>query len=1239
MSAPEFIEAKPGTFIEVPEEETFVEYEFDDTPIRKHFREAWEKIEPRKDLSFSEAFAAGWQQSVWGLGKREKLPEIFLPEEPYMGDRLAAQVGTLAGDFPFMVAGAALGAASGGGVFSAATAFGGAFALPAGIRRVLMETYEKGKIKSFERFWQVLSAATIDEFKAWTVGATTGAAGKIAGVSPILPNTARFAAEVSTMATMGAAMEGRVVEPEEILDTAIIIGGLHGARITSGKLREVYARTGKRPYELIEDTKIDPTIKEDLNSINHDVPRALKVEPKAAEKPAEIEPAKPEIPKPEKVEPVAEQVTEAMVEVTEAKRPPPPVEAPVEKSEAYEHVRSRISIGEKPPKKPLTWNRVYTLWLNKRHPLKVVTRAMLKAIRENKDPEATLKITDDAYRLAMLKPGVSERATEVIDYAMIDYNTLQPVSKALRSVVEPLGERLEELDVYAVSKRVVELHNRGVTETGEFKVRTGVDDAYAREVVREYENTVVEKLGLTFEQLRVEMREYNRGLLRYLRDSGIVGQEKFELLEAAGENFLPFHRVMEEPTRKAGRGKGLQPRDPILRIFGSDKPIIDPIETTLKNTYVIMNLAENNRIGRALIKLAERTPEGERWASREQPKARKIVVSEAEKNRLLKKFLVDREKLTDEESGIIREFLEEEIGIFRADALRPRAGQIAVYRNGKREVWNVDDEVAEAFQGSSAGELDALINFFGAPARTLRAGAILTPEFMARNPIRDQFMAFLNSDSGYRFAESWFRGIYHIAKKDEIYHQAMRSGGPMAEIVALDRQYNQVGVRDIMRSNFQRNARNTLRNPIEGARILSTLSEMGTRVGAFERAMKGKEPTPENLLEAGMVMREISVDFGRMGVLGEKVNRVIPFFNVTLQGMDKMRRMFRDHPVAYSAKILTTITLPSIALYLHNRTIEGWDEIAQWRKDLGWLIPVDADSLGSFPDVMKVHVGDKAWFMVPKPFEPGIAFGSGAERLVAMILKDDPHAFDDFADAMWRAGTPSMVPQAIVPIFETWGNRSFFFDRPIIPKRRENALPQYQYQPYTTELTKAIGKLMAELPIVGDTKAASPVVIDNFIYAYTGGLGTHIKNLADAALRKAGILPDPIRPMDTLADLPFFKAFFARHPSFSAEPIQDFFEGYADQKMILNTIDVLRRDGEYGEWMKLQKAYAGRTINLDSIYETITGLASTGRKLHNNPDPRLTPEERSQIYDQIMNAMIWTAKSGNEILDRMEKRQ
>jgi hypothetical protein len=68
--------------------------------------------------------------------------------------------------------------------------------------------------------------------------------------------------------------------------------------------------------------------------------------------------------------------------------------------------------------------------------------------------------------------------------------------------------------------------------------------------------------------------------------------------------------------------------------------------------------------------------------------------------------------------------------------------------------------------------------------------------------------------------------------------------------------------------------------------------------------------------------------------------------------------------------------------------------------------------------------------------------------------------------------------------------------------------------------------------------------------------------VADGALRKTGVLPDPVKPAATLADIPVIKAFVVRYPRPRRSRSQDFNEHYKASKMVIDTVQYLAKQGE-----------------------------------------------------------------------------
>ena len=241
-----------------------------------------------------EAAQSGYQSSVQGLASRGKLPDIQLdPTHSKWYERLAAGATQLAADFPLMaaggVAGAAAGTAAAGPVGTVLGGGAGAFALPAALRESYIQAYSKGEITSSADF---LNRAAI-VIKEAAVGALTSGFGKAAGTAL---QTAGYGAKAVTAGTLGAEgttlvvapalMEGRLPEPQDFTDAAILLGGLKAVGHVSRGLQNIYVKTGKTPMEVMADAKADPTIVEDLKVGAPAVEPGKAVEPvKAVETP------------------------------------------------------------------------------------------------------------------------------------------------------------------------------------------------------------------------------------------------------------------------------------------------------------------------------------------------------------------------------------------------------------------------------------------------------------------------------------------------------------------------------------------------------------------------------------------------------------------------------------------------------------------------------------------------------------------------------------------------------------------------------------------------------------------------------------------------------------------------------------------------------------------------------------------------------------------------------------------
>ena len=214
---------------------------------------------------------------------------------------------------------------------------------------------------------------------------------------------------------------------------------------------------------------------------------------------------------------------------------------------------------------------------------------------------------------------------------------------------------------------------------------------------------------------------------------------------------------------------------------------------------------------------------------------------------------------------------------------------------------------------------------------------------------------------------------------------------------------------------------------------------------------------------------------------------------------------------------------------------------------------------------------------------------------------------------------------------KNWANKSFFMDRPIVGKGREDMLAEYQYQPYTTELAKAVGKGIDTLTDF----SVSPAKMENLIRGWTGGIGTYVLNIADKGLRMVGVLPDPPKPAKVFSDLPVIKAFTVRYPGSDSESIRQFYENYEKNAEIKATaLGLAKKEYKGKEALKLLNE--NDYVKMDTAYKMMSNAQRFIQLIYANPS--MNPEEKRQLIDKTYFQMIGVAKEVNKTATKMHRR-
>jgi hypothetical protein len=1130
----------------------------------KRKEQAIQAVEKEFDFDYDLYLERGYGKSINSLRKAYEttgvLPEVFTTKEPENTNYIAGFVergATLFADLPYYLGGALVGSPAGP---IGATA--GAGFIPGTIRQMYITALEKGEVDTFEEWWKIFVNEGIKA--GGTEAAQLVVSSKLPSfLGPVGQNYfGKLAAQVVGFEGTGALIKGELPTKDDLVYSTGFFAAFGLGELGARKAIEQVKKTGKKPAEVYEDTIIDPTIREDIGSKNIEIARTYEpIVEKKVEPPKVVETIK----------------SEKSIDVDVAK---------VQEKISFDPVEVKTSF------KDLKNNLVFN-WLDRLHP---ISRAVAEAEKVGvKVQEGTL----NPYELARLQPGMISRGEHFLKYGALDFKTLENKSQPLITILEPITKdtaTYKEFGAYAISKRAIEKSKQGY--------ETGID-------IKAAENTV-RKLDSKYKETFKQLGEYQNNLLKYLRDSGIINEKTFNVMLEANKDYVPFFRVLEDAGKDGSISKSVA--NPLKRFKGSDKVIVDPIESIYKNTLHFVTLVERNRSLVEFVKMVEQTkaidPTAFKDVSKSKPKMTKTKIT-----------LEELENVVPDISKIDKTALEN-FEVFRRNQQQLGKTEVAVFRDGKREVWDLGSDLSRSWKYSTDVSQRLVSSIISLPTRTLRAGATLAPEFFLRNAMRDTVSATVFSRNGFVLGLDTARGmltqIYSKLgkeKESKIYQDWIKSGGPQSSYVAFDRNYFS---KNIAKELTSRPVYNIITKPLEALRIMTEFFENATRLGeyikSYNTSIKNGLTHKQAVERGGFESKNISLDFQRMGAKMAAVNSVVAFFNARVQGYLKLYETFKS-PETRSKALYTvgaSITLPSILLWIANNEDERYKELPQWQKDLFWIVITGEGK-------------DTIVWRIPKPFELGYVFGTLPERLLDFVKTKDPTAIKKFVETLAFDNATSLmpVPDIAKPLVEAWSNKSLFTKKPIVPRSLEGLLPEYQYTEYTSETSKILGKLIRQ--ISGEYSGiSSPVRIESTINNWTGTLGRTFTTTLDKALISSGIIDDPIKPEETLSDIPIIRAFVVRNPSAGSEYITTFYDKYEKVNKIFNSIDTLQKAGNFEEANKLLTNLPVEATVLKSTYRLVQDLDKRVRDTYNSKF--LSPNEKRQLIDEMYRNMIDISK-------------
>lgn len=540
---------------------------------------------------------------------------------------------------------------------------------------------------------------------------------------------------------------------------------------------------------------------------------------------------------------------------------------------------------------------------------------------------------------------------------------------------------------------------------------------------------------------------YIDNLLRYRVDSGLITEDNYQHLKEIYPHYVPTYRQFERTASTKNR-KSVKVGSTIGQATGGTEKIMPLHEAIAKQTMSVVREGSKNRFGQRLLN--------------------------SDTRRAAKEHIQHVEEYDGGFSADTFDELQDSGDVFMKE------NTFVVRENGRQYELTVSPALFEAVKALSPDSVES--NAF---TRTVRRGNDLfkrlvtgdNPTFLVRNFMRDLQDAGLYSKDLSAFAQQYPQAIAEIKKNGDYWQLYKALGGTYSSIF----DYEAGAVKSESKLRQQ-----TLRR----VEALNEAVEQAPRLAEFMATVKkngGLEADMDTLMEAMYNAADVTVNFGRSGTLGKKLNaNYIPFLNPGIQGFDKMVRTFTEAKGAKDwMRLAVKCALFGVAPRLINELIykddDEWDELKDRDKDAYYLFKIK----------------DRLWLKLPKGRTLSV-IGAGADRIGDAVRGEDVDA-GDYADFILTQTAPANPLQENV--LKAWFDADLlnadsagrtWYGSDIESQRLQNYAPGERYDARTDEFSKWLG---GKLDL-------SPKKINYLLDQYSGVVGDVVLPLLTPAAER-----------------------------------------------------------------------------------------------------------------------------------------
>lgn len=739
-----------------------------------------------------------------------------------------------------------------------------------------------------------------------------------------------------------------------------------------------------------------------------------------------------------------------------------------------------------------------------------------------------IKLFDEAtgssvYKLASNAAYVDNIAGQIVIGDLTDMNG-QYVGPGLKTVLTGLD--LKDNDTYMkFGEYLVVKHGPERLAEG---MRIFADDRKNSEAFMNRRQQELEQEHPEFIEISDRLYEFQRQLLEtWGVATGLLSQDQVDSWLKRWAYYVPFNRAVPVESRGLRGKRGFANQtSPFKKAVGSGLDIIHPVDSIIGHVAVLVNNGMKNNVARSLADAARNTPANAQLIEKiPTPMIPHKIGLKGVKQGIedTAEMLLEKELIGDQAFLGIEAILHSmQDFMMQYTRQQPHGNIITVMRDGRPEYWKVNDPLLlRSLADMSPAKQEGFLAAYGMISRVMTTNitgmnvvwSIFSNAprdlgtFFGYSKERNPLKVFPAIASAYANKANMSRG----KDVDPLYKEYLAMGGGAMSMYSADRKLAQKARKQLAQTSISA-------NPLEWIRWMGDLIEQGPRYATYKlMRLRGMSPA-----EAFYEATDITVNFRRGGRLSRELNKLFPFFNAGVQGMDKFARYFGafDVPPGGPPKgpgltggdaedggegpggsgrmprdersrvrrsrmmwyLIASAIAAAVSFAINHLTKdreEDYKRLSNWTKNNYFLVPI----------------GDGRYFAISKPRELGV-LSSFMESATERVLMDDKHAMDGFyeyaTDVMLPGGVAELAQGDLNGVVGSMGifgvgaylnaNRDFL-GRPIVSNALTHLEPRDRYNDRTSKMGFWLGQAFNQ----------SPQKIDFFFEQTLGGLWKYQK--------------------------------------------------------------------------------------------------------------------------------------------------